>query len=104
MAQSRLGVTAALIITGAMGCGGGGGGGGECTAITGTNHAKFVTNTLTLPATNMDFQFDPNGSGPKNQLGNLIAILSQKLNPQKSTDTAIASGDLILLMDQTSTD
>jgi hypothetical protein len=72
--------------------------------VTGTNKAQYVANTVTLPPSSRDYAFDANGSGPKNQLGNLIAGLSTMLDPQSAVNSALTNGSLILLTDEVSSD
>jgi hypothetical protein len=88
-----------------VGCGGGSNPNNGCTTAAGTNKKQYVTNTLTLPKSNMDYPYDPNGSGTKrNQLGNLVNGLSSMLDPQAAASGALMSGSLILLLETKSSD
>jgi hypothetical protein len=102
MQKSQASLLAALAVVGLVGCSSGGV--EECTTVSGSNKAQYVANTLTLPPSSRDFAFDANGSGPKNQLGNLIAGLSTMLDPQSAVNTALTNGSLILLTDEISSD
>src|SRR5947209_59950 len=55
---------------------------------------QWVARRVTLPKSSQDYRYDANGSGPKNQFGNLIAGLSLMADPQANTDGAVASGEL----------
>jgi len=89
---------------GVVGCGGGGD--GEVTKVEGTNSAKYATSSITLPANSMASAFDIDGDGtPDNKLGSIIAGLAAvNLKPQASADDAVMKGELVLLLEETSTD
>jgi hypothetical protein len=59
---------------------------------------------VTLPKSSSEYQYDPNGSGPKNQFGNLVAGLSALSDPQATTSQAVAKGDLLVLVSERSSD
>jgi len=67
---------------------------------------KFVVNALQLPQQRSDFAIDLNGDGKvDNQLGNVIgALAANNLDLQGEMNAAIASGDALLLLDETSAD
>jgi hypothetical protein len=73
---------------------------------TGTNDAQYVADTFTIPTSQTQFAIDENGDGtPDNGLGKILAFLaSSGLNPQTGVDDAISMGQLILLIQETSTD
>jgi hypothetical protein len=83
-------------------------GGGSDTACTpsGTQQAQYVINQLTVPKAKSDFAIDLNGDGePDNQLGQILGFLaSSGLDPQKGVDDATSMGQLIILVDEKSTD
>jgi hypothetical protein len=86
------------LVAGVIGCGGSSNN-QTCTTVTGTASAQYVADSLTLPASSMQFAYDANGDGKKkNQLGNLVAGLSTMLDPQKATTDSITMGNLIMLM------
>jgi hypothetical protein len=88
-------------------CGGGGGGGNEdCTPTSGSNTAKYVTNSVSVPQQRTDFSIDLNGDGRQdNQLGNIIgALMGQNLNVQDGVTQAVNNGQLIILAAETSSD
>jgi hypothetical protein len=80
--------------------------GGDCTPGTGGSSAKFVADTLKVPAQRSDYAFDLTGSGrTENQLGIIMGALAQQnLNPQMGVDQALASGQVVLLLSEKSAD
>ncbi len=80
---------------------------GDCTASGGTNKAQYVVNTVSVPSMSAkDYGIDLNGDGRvDNQLGQIIVTLAaQGLNVQDGVNQALMKGDLILLMNESSTD
>src|ERR1700749_2535796 len=91
----------------AFGACGGGSDSGDCTATNGPNKAQFVVNAVMVPSTSgKDFGADLNGDGKiDNQLGQIILTLADEgLMGQDGVNMALTNGDLILLMDESSTD
>jgi hypothetical protein len=91
----------------AFGACGGGSDSGDCTASNGSNKAQYVVNAVMVPSTSgKDFGADLNGDGKiDNQLGQIILTLAdQGLNVQDGVNMALTGGDLILLLDESSTD
>lgn len=85
----------------------GGSDSGDCTASGGTNKSQYVVNAVMVPTTNAkDYGIDLNGDTRiDNQLGQIIVTLaSQGLNVQSGVDMALAAGDLVLLLGESSTD
>jgi hypothetical protein len=91
-----------------MACGGDGGGTTppQCTPGTGSQTAKYVVNSITVPTTKADYAIDLNGdTRPDNQLGNIIGALSQQgLNVQMGVSDALTKGLLVILATQTGED
>jgi hypothetical protein len=89
---------------GAIGCGGGGD--TEVTMVVGTNSSKYCSSKVTLPANAMAAAFDMDGDGTAdNKLGQIISGLSAiMLNAQSGTDDAVTKGQLVLLMEEVSSD
>lgn len=67
---------------------------------------KFVVNTLLLPEQRSDYAIDLNGDGKvDNQLGSIVgALMTNNLDLQGEMRAAVASGDALLLLDETSAD
>lgn len=67
---------------------------------------KFVVNAIRMPLQRSDYAIDLNGDGKlDNQLGNILGALSaNNVDVQGTMDAAIASGDALLLLDETSSD
>lgn len=87
--------------------GGGGGGDGEAGVLCTDDHTqRFVTNQILLPLQRSDYAIDLNGDGHvDNQLGNVIgALAGQNLDSQAAMNAAVAAGDALLLVDETSND
>ena len=91
---------------------GGGVPGGECyddpagCVDSGGQDFQYVADTVTMPQSassaqqlGLDLDFDPQGR-PDNALGQILSTLASQgdLNLQEQVDTAIATGDIILLM------
>jgi hypothetical protein len=72
----------------------------------GSPKAQYVVSKLIAPTSRTTFALDLNGDGkPDNQLGNILAALkAQMLDTQMSIDQAMAAGDIVILIDQTSVD
>jgi hypothetical protein len=67
---------------------------------------RFVTNAIVLPSKRSDYAIDLNGDGQvDNQLGNIIgALAANNLDSQSVMNAAVASGEALLLLDETSND
>ena len=95
-------------MVGANGCGGDSSTGTtvDGTTVDGTSSSKTVASKLTLPQNTMAVAFDIDGDGTlDNRLGGIIqAVMAVGLAPQSAADTAISTGNLSLLVDETSTD
>lgn len=67
---------------------------------------RFVVNAIILPLQRSDYAIDLNGDGNvDNQLGNVNGALSaNNLDSQSTMDAAIAAGEALLLLDETSND
>lgn len=78
----------------------------DCTPTGGTNMAKYVTNTVTVPQTKSDFAIDLNGDNRvDNQLGSIVSILkTENLSVQDGVTQAVTAGTLVILGTETSMD
>src|SRR4051794_35180307 len=79
---------------------------GDCTASAGGNSSKYVTNSVMVPQQRQDYAIDLNGDGRvDNQLGNIIGALEgQMLHVQDGVNIAVTEGNLIVLLNETSSD
>ncbi len=98
-----------LFAMAAAGCGGDtttAGGAADVTGCSPTTTSQYVINSLKVPESNHDYAIDINGDGKvDNQLGNIISILAaQNIDTQAGVDSAVAAGDLIILIDEKSSD
>ncbi len=68
--------------------------------------SQLVIDQLTLPQDRSDDAVDLNGDGKlDNQFGNLIgALAAYNLSPQDAVDAELASGDLVLLLQESAAD
>jgi len=93
------------VSTALVGCGGGGGGGGNSMTIEGTNNSEYATSSVTLPTMSSQFAWDLDGDGnADDRLGLIVGVLNQASPPQTAVDAAVASGQLLVLLKETSTD
>jgi len=78
----------------------------EAAAVCTPHVRKFVVNAIRMPLQRSDYAIDLNGDGKlDNQLGNVLgALAAQGVDVQGTMDAAIASGDALLLLDETSSD
>src|SRR3954471_18188379 len=78
----------------------------QCTTPSSGMEAKYVANTLTVPQQRSDYAMDLNGDGrADNQLGNIIgALTGAGLNTRDGVNTALADGNVVLLVDETGAD
>lgn len=97
-----------LFAAGALGaCGSDSSSSSECVNPTGTNTSQYIVNSFTLPRSSRDAAYDLNGSGAKNQLGNIVAVLSGppgNFDVQGGVNTALMSGGLNFLIEVKSSD
>jgi hypothetical protein len=72
----------------------------------GSPKTQYIVSKLTVPASRTTFAYDLNGDGnPDNQLGNiLVALKAQMLDTQMAVDDAFAGGQIVILVDEVSTD
>jgi hypothetical protein len=72
----------------------------------GSQEAQYVVSKLSLPTNTASFSYDLDGDGSAdNRLGSIMSALSALgMNPQGNADQAVASGQLILLIEQASSD
>ncbi len=91
-----------------MGSNGNGGAGGssDCVPRSGATTDQYVFDTFTLPQQASDLAFDLTGSGhPVNQYGAIISGLSQQgSQPQLGVDAELQSGQLVMLLSESSVD
>jgi hypothetical protein len=98
---------AALAYPKVAACGGGGNTEtGPSSVVTGSQHSRSSSHTITLPTSATDAALDLNGDGkPDDQLGSIIgALAAVMLDPQAAIDASTTSGAVLMLFDEVSTD